>query len=178
MRNHRERNSARHTGCRLFGLAVFVWILSALVMLPAEARGAGKITIGAVEEVVLLPWGVKVNARIDTGAATSSLDVCGYTVEGKYVNFTLSERCGGHQVRLPLIKMRQVQSTEGAEVRPVVEVEICLGSRRLRAQVTLNDRSRLEFPFLVGRNIIEGNFVVDVSRSKTQSLSCGTGETE
>ena len=42
-----------------------------------------RITIGLVEEIILLPWGVKIPARIDTGAAVSSLDVRGLTVKGK-----------------------------------------------------------------------------------------------
>lgn len=32
-----------------------------------------KIAIGLLEDMILLPWGVKLPARIDTGAATSSL---------------------------------------------------------------------------------------------------------
>ncbi len=138
-----------------------------------------KITIGAVEEVILLPWGIQIPARIDTGAATSSLDVCEIKKTGvKEVEFRLPERCGGKKVHRPIVAWRIVQSTEGkAERRPVVEIELCLGSKRLLTQVTLNDRSRMEYPLLIGRRALEGNFMVDVSRSKILPPRCPEGST-
>jgi hypothetical protein len=148
-------------------MALLSLLPAVLLLLVPKQSAAEKITIGAIEDVILLPWDVKIAARIDTGAATSSIDVCDYAVEGKFVSFTLADRCGAYKVRAPLIEMRHVKSTEGDETRPVVEIEICLGAKRLRAFVTLSNRSHLEYPFLVGRNIIEGNFVVDVSLSKT-----------
>jgi hypothetical protein len=92
--------------------------------------------------------------------------------KGKKVHFTLAGRCGGRRLVLPLVEMRRIQTSEGSDERPVVEMELCIGSRRIQAPVTLNDRSRLEFPFLLGRNILEGNFIVDVSRSKTGPPAC------
>ena len=50
-----------------------VWI-SLLTPWTATGEGAEKITIGELEEVSLLKWGVKYSARIDTGATSSSLD--------------------------------------------------------------------------------------------------------
>ena len=138
-----------------------------------------KIMIGGVEEVILLPWGIQVPARIDTGAATSSLDVCEIKkMGGKEIEFRLPERCGGNKVRMPVVAWRIIQSTEGkAERRPVVEMELCLGAKRLRTQVTLNDRSRMEYPLLIGRRVLEKNFIVDVSRSKILPPRCPEGST-
>lgn len=144
-----------------------------LCALPLNA--SEKAIIGAVEDVIVLPWGVKVTARIDTGAAESSLDVCDYTIEGKFVDFTLADRCGGAKVRLPILGRRQVQSALGRGRRPVVALEICIGNKKIRTPVTLTDRSRMEFPFLVGRKAIEGNFLVDVSRNKMVPPNCPDG---
>ncbi len=151
--------------------ATFLLVTASLFFIPEHAA-AENLTIGAVEDVMLLPWGVQFPARVDTGAATSSIDVCEIAVKGKEVHFTLAGRCGGHRLILPLVEMRRIQTSEGSDERPVVEMELCIGSRRILAPVTLNDRSRLEFPFLVGRNILEGNFIVDVSRSKTIPPTC------
>jgi hypothetical protein len=154
------------------------WALLALIaVFPAATRAgtAEKVLIGAVESVVLLPWGIRVPARIDTGAATSSIDTCEIKIEGEEVRFTLADRCGGLALRLPLADVRHVQSAEQGEERPVVEIELCLGPRRLRTQVTLNDRSRLEYPLLVGRNTLAGEFVVDVSRSEIAPPHCPPG---
>ncbi len=72
-------------------------VLISMISMPDEP--SEKITAGAVEEIVLLPWGVRLHARIDTGAATSSPDVCDVEVEVKHVSFSLSDRCGGHKVQ-------------------------------------------------------------------------------
>lgn len=151
--------------------ALFSLVAVFLLFVPGHAASE-KTTIGAVEDVMLLPLGASFPARVDTGAATSSIDVCEIAVKGKRVHFTLAGRCGGHRLILPLVEMRHIQTPEGGEERPVVEMELCIGSRRVLAPVTLNDRSRLEFPFLIGRNILEGNFIVDVSRSKTAPPAC------
>ena len=66
-------------------LAVVVLIAQGTV--PAQAKE--KIRLGAVENVALLPWGVLMPARIDTGAATSSLDARNLVVKGKTVEFNL-----------------------------------------------------------------------------------------
>ena len=151
-------------------LSLTLALFFSFISKPADA--AEKIIIGAVEDVILIPWGVKVPALMDTGAAESSLDVCDFTIEGRFVNFTLGDRCGGSKARLPLIGRRYVKTSEGSERRPVVEIEICIGSKRLRTPVTLNDRSRMEYSFLVGRKTLKGNFIVDVSLSKTVQPNC------
>ena len=156
------------------------FVLVSFLFFTGETVNAGeKITIGGIEDVILLPWGIQVPARIDTGAATSSLDVCEIKkMGGKEIEFRLPERCGGNKVRMPVVAWRIIQSTEGkAERRPVVELELCLGSKRLRTQVTLNDRSRMEYPLLIGRRALEENFIVDVSRSKILPPRCPEGST-
>jgi len=150
-------------------------MLGILLLTASTTVGAEPMmTLGAVEEVILLPWKVRIPARIDTGAATSSLDVCDLKrLSRKQVEFKLPDRCGGHKIRMPVIDWRTIRSTEGStERRPVVEMELCLGPKRLRTEVTLNDRSLMEFSFLIGRKTLEGNFVVDVSRSKILSTTC------
>ena len=60
--------------------------LIVLMRLSTETTWASeKVTIGAVENMTLLPWGVTIPARIDTGVATSSLDVCDLVVRQKSV---------------------------------------------------------------------------------------------
>ena len=65
-------------------------LLLILPLLPiGEASAGEKMTIGEVEEVVLMPWGVRLPARIDTGAATSSLDARELIVKDKMAEFRL-----------------------------------------------------------------------------------------
>jgi hypothetical protein len=148
-------------------------VLAALLVLGAgAATGAEKITIGAVEEVVLLPWGVTLLARIDTGAATSSLDAREVSVRGTMVKFRLPPLSGGLELTVPLVDLRYIRTAEGGERRPVVEMDVCLGTRLVRTQVTLNDRTRQSYPFLVGRRMLKDNFVVDVSHFERIPANC------
>jgi len=54
----------------------------------------------------------------------------------------------------------------------VVLIDICLGSLHLLTQVTLTNRSHLKYALLIGRRVLKGYFVVDVSRRKTTTPSC------
>lgn len=155
---------------RLFSTWAFV-VFFTLIALPAAA--SEKTTIGEVEDLILLPWGVTIGARIDTGAATSSLDVCEVNVKGKLVEFTLPDRCGGAKYTLPLRGWKQVKSASGLSRRPVVKIEICIAGQKIPTEVTLTDRSFLEYPFLLGRNTLrEGKFIVDVDLAKTIPPAC------
>jgi len=129
-----------------------------------------KVVVGAIEEVTLVAWGITVPARVDTGAASSSLDARELAKVGHdEVEFTLPDRLGGRRVRCRRTGLQTVRSSDGdAERRPVVELEIALGTRRLWTKFTLNDRSRMDYPMLIGRNTLEGRFLVDVTRGKPE----------
>jgi hypothetical protein len=132
-----------------------------------------KTIIGTVEDVILLPWDVKLPARIDTGAATSSLDARNLTIkDDDMAEFYLPEKYGGLKFCLPVIDWRTVKSAGGVKKRPVVEMEICIGLKRFRAQVNLNDRSKMTYPMLIGRNILKESFLVDTTRSKCAPPTC------
>ena len=152
---------------------ILLFTLSVVFLLASGVVNAEeKITIGTVEDVILLPWGVKLPARIDTGAAKSSLDARELKVRDNVVEFKLPPKYGGLQLRLPIIEWRHVRSPDGRERRPVVELGICLGSRRIRTQVNLTDRSMVKYPLILGRNFLREEFVVDVKRRKTAPPRC------
>jgi hypothetical protein len=151
-------------------LPIVVALLAALG--PALGAGETKTTIGAVEEALLLPWGVTLPARVDTGAARSSLDARDVRVDGGEVTFLLPEQYGGLSLRLPLYEMATFRTPEGEAVRPVVSVELCLGARRIRALVSLNDRRYMVYPLLLGRSFLADGFLVDVSRSHVLKPAC------
>jgi len=130
------------------------------------------ITVGAIEEVILSPWGLSFPARIDTGADLSSLDARDLVVRNNFAEFNLGKRWGSRRLRLPVIEWRRIQTSLGTEIRPVVEISICLGSKLFRTPVTLKDRSEMLYPFLVGRTALSGKFLVDASRSKAAKPMC------
>lgn len=131
-----------------------------------------KITLGVVEDVILNPWGVSFPARIDTGADLSSLDARDIVVHDNVADFRLGKRWGSRRIQLPIIDWRHIQTAMGVEKRPVVNISICLGSKSFQTLVTLKDRSRMTYPFLVGRSALRDFFVVDSSRSRVVQPHC------
>ncbi len=131
-----------------------------------------KIMVGEVEDVLLVPWTISLPARIDTGATLSALDARDLTIRNNVADFTLGKKYGEFRLHLPVVEWRQVRTAVGTERRPVVEIGICLGPKLIRTLATLSDRSQMIYPFLVGRNILDGSFTVDTSRSKAVQPAC------
>ncbi len=152
----------------LFCIAFFIVAFSLAGMVEAEER----IAVGIVEDVIILPWRVKLPARIDTGAAQTSLDARDMVIKGDIVDFKLPEKYGGLQLSLPIVARKTVRSAEAREQRPVVMMEFCIGSKHIRTRVNLNDRSKVKYPLLVGRNALKKNFIVDCMKEKCAPPIC------
>ena len=154
------------------GLIVLL-VLTALFLLAAGKGDAGeKITIGEVEEVILLPWRVKLPARVDTGAVTSSLDARDLKVKNNIAEFKLPKKYGGLRIHLPVTGWQDIRSADFKERRPVVEITLCMGPKILHIEVNLNDRSTVKYPLILGRNALKDNFVVDCGQSNCLPPSC------
>lgn len=148
-------------------------LLALLIMGVTGAVDAQeKVTIGLVEDVVLMPWKIRLPARIDTGAAVSSLDARSLKVIDNEVEFVLPSKYGGQKIRLPIAGWHTVRSAEAKERRPIIEIELCVGPKLIRTKVNLNDRSQMNYPFLLGRNILTENFVVDCDRNYCAPPNC------
>jgi hypothetical protein len=139
-------------------------VATVVLYVSKPAWAEEKITVGRIEEVLLLPQGVKLPARIDTGAAICSLDARNLKISGNMTQFKLPAPYGDLELRLPIVRWGHVRSTNTREKRPVVQLEIRLGPRLLHVEATLTDRSQFKYPLLVGRNALKKGFVVDVSK--------------
>jgi len=153
---------------RLFPAVFFLIGLAHPFLLPAGE----KVVIGEIEDVLLLPWKIRIPARIDTGAALSSLDARDLRVEGGFAHFKLSQKLGGTPLRLPVIDWLDIRSAEASERRPIVEIDLCIGSRKVRTRVNLNDRSKVRYPLLIGRNTLREHFIVDCLQERCAPPSC------
>jgi hypothetical protein len=157
---------------------ILPFIITILSFTPLHAEDKTRTVIGAVEEVVLFPWGVKLPARIDTGAGLTSLDVRDLTVKKRVARFRLPEKYGSLLISLPVIRHYNVRSADSRGRRPVVEIELCVGSRRMRVQANLNDRSQVEYPLILGRNVLNQGFIVDSAQEKILPLNCLEGASQ
>lgn len=140
----------------LISILMIISILSPIIINAEE-----KIIIGIVEEVILLPWEIKLPARIDTGASMCSIDVRELKIVDSFAEFRLPENYSGLKLKLKIISWKLIHTSEGREKRPVVEMEICLGPKRLKVHMNLNDRSFMKYPLIIGLNALKEGFIVD-----------------
>ncbi len=151
-----------------------------LVMAPppevAPNTFDGKMVLGGVEYVHIEPGPLKLQARIDSGATTSSLhaeDIVRFERDGQsWVRFRTYDRADAREpvtIELPLSRRVRIKTlTDEVDQRPVVEVNIRLGQHTERVEVTLVDRSNFAFSVLIGRNFLRDVAVIDVSREFVQ----------
>ena len=131
-----------------------------------------KTVIGRIESIELDNTGFELKARIDTGAKTCSLhaeNIVEKEVDGKtYIQF-FSENTESQKQSFykEVIRKQKVKSSNGEVTnRYVVKMAIKLGGRIHEVNVNLNDREDLRYNFLVGRNLLMGEYVVDVSQTR------------
>jgi hypothetical protein len=155
-------------------VSILSGVLAFFLFLTPWVVGADKkITLSRMEEVILFPWNIRLLARIDTGATVTSLDARQLKIDGNEAEFRLPEEYGGALLRLPIAGWRHVRSSKGREERPVVEIGLCVASKKLRVRANLNDRSMVKYPIILGRNALKDHFIVDVNqRSKTVRPHC------
>lgn len=132
--------------------------------------------IGEVEPVTIKKAKMTLPARIDTGAKTSSIDakeITQFERDGKkWVRFTLEDRKTGKKVELDsrLVRISEIKRHgKKSQERTVVELGITLGPVEQVCEFSLTDRSKYDYQVLIGRNILQGEFVVDVSQKNTSS---------
>jgi hypothetical protein len=150
--------------------------------LCASAALAGELpAIGWVEPVRVENTGLLVEAKIDTGADYSSLDardIRTFEKDGsEWVSFAAIGR-GGKRVGLErkVYRYTTIRRAGGTEQRrPTVLLGLCLGTVYRVVQVNLVDRETLEYRMLVGRDFLQGRYLVDSARTQVTTPSCTEG---
>ena len=141
-------------------------------ILPAEQKITMPI-VGGVETLYIPPFEVSFQARMDTGAETSSIDaqnIRPFERDGeKWISFDIINRKNNqkHHFEKPLIRKTTIVRTLKKEKRYVINLSIKMGNEIINEEFTLNDRSNFEYQILIGRNIINGRFLIDSSIEKT-----------
>ncbi len=135
-----------------------------------------KTIVGSEEWVWLDKLQTSFKARVDTGAATSSLNAMNmveFERDGeKWVKFNLShvESDSQQEIEAKIVRtilIRQSSATESVR-RPVIKLDVQLGHITTSTEFTLADRSHMTFPVLLGRTFLRDIVVVDVSEKYTQ----------
>ncbi|MBE6452498.1 MAG: hypothetical protein E7012_03295 [Alphaproteobacteria bacterium] len=133
----------------------------------------GLAVIGGVEPFYLLPMKTPFAARIDTGAETSSIDVENLTPferDGeKWVSFTMINKQNGETYTFEkrVIRKTRIRRINKDEHRYVVKMDIKIGNEITNAEFSLADREKFDYQGLIGRNVINGRFLIDASLDNT-----------
>lgn len=170
--------------CRFPSVLVLACVLTTTI-LPAQAQA--REILGWVEWLVLEPSGLRLKAKLDTGAKTSSLHATGiepFERDGEdWVRFRVP--LTDHKEELPedaateitlerpvtrtvLIKQHGEESTR----RYVVTLEFCVAGRPYESQFSLTDRHKWIYPVLLGRRFLEEAVLVDSSDSFLAAADC------
>ena len=135
---------------------------------------------GWKEHVVLPEWDLRLRGKLDTGARSSALHVTAFEELGGHLDEQTGERRElvrfdvvlgrrsapvHHEVTVPIIGHKVVRDTGArAEIRPVVRTRIVCGPLDTMADITLTDRTGMNFRMLLGRLTLEHRALVDPSR--------------
>lgn len=145
----------------------------------AHAARLKQKIVGWVEPVRVKDVAVTLDAKLDTGATTSSLSakVIGFknnpSFEKGFTNqtviFSLLDKSSARErvferdvVRFANIKLKQEKDKFSR--RPVVHMTFCIAGREIEEEVNLTDRSHFTYPVLVGRNMLSKTNLVVTSR--------------
>ena len=148
---------------------------------------SGKKVVGSVEKVKLIgkdDTEVEVEAKIDTGAFSTSIDkdlarelgfgptVDGFdaidlsafqdvTQKGMGIGKKIEERYGATIPDLDDVAVTWASS--GVTIRPMIKVDFVMDGLRQNAKVNIVSRKNLEYPMIVGKRDLK-KFLVDVSK--------------
>lgn len=127
-------------------------------------------------ELVSLPGlGLRgIPAKIDTGARTSSLHahvLDDFLRDGKrFVRFAVDWDGERHFCEAVHVDVRGITSSNGdQQTRFVIKTPLKIGNLTFRAEISLADRSQMQFPMLIGRTALRRRMVVDSGHSWLQS---------
>ena len=129
-----------------------------------------KLIMGWLETIYLQPGNLKVTAKLDTGAKTSSVHASKiehFVKSGDpWVRFLFSPDKDSETVKIerPLIRTAIIKERlAGSSKRDVVALTFCKNGKNYETEFTLNDRSNFNYPVLLGRSFLAGIALVDSS---------------
>ena len=134
-----------------------------------EKRNA-LIPLGWREWVLLPKYNLKLKAKIDTGARISSIHASNIQVYQKrkvdIVNFRLFHLKSSFEVETKLIDYKKIKSSFGeTELRPMIHLDIQIGSEIWVTEITLAQRFNLTYPMLIGRSSLTKRHIVHCHKS-------------
>ncbi|MGD9601163.1 MAG: ATP-dependent zinc protease [Gammaproteobacteria bacterium] len=162
----------------------FILLICTLAGITSPAAAREPLQLGWLERVRLEPWGIVAKAKLDTGAKTAAIhatDIERFEKDDKrWVRFKLAldhrdPESETFLVERPLvrdvkIKLRGVK--KNSDARPTVKLQFCLGGQRYEALFTLVNRSKFNYPVLLGRRFLADIAVIDPAAKYNSTPTC------
>ena len=122
------------------------------------------VFIGRKEIANLRAFGLaNATVKIDSGAYTSSIDVYELFLRGNILNVRFKKDGDLHS--FTSYKTKRIKSSNGAvDERYIIKGVIELGGIEYLTEFSLSDRSGMRSPILLGRKLLNKNFVIDTSK--------------
>lgn len=142
-------------------------------MTPLPKPAYSMPVAGGIETLYVTPLKMPFQARMDTGAETSSIDAKNmrpFERDGeKWISFDIVNRKNGekHHFEKRIKRKTKIVRPEISETRYTVNMNIKMGREIITAEFTLADRERFDYQVLIGRNIINGRFIIDPTTENT-----------
>lgn len=122
-----------------------------------------KEIIGAIDkfDLPLLNF-QNIQSRIDTGATNSSL----HCTDIKRVDdvFVKCKLLNNKYLVEKISKIKDVKNSNGIQKRFFIKTQIVIFGKIYITELSLSDRGNMTYAFLLGRDVLEKNFIVDVSK--------------
>lgn len=144
-------------------------LLISLLLVPGLGIAAEKTVYGLNEYAKLAGIDLEVAAKLDTGAKTASLsarDIKRFKRNGEsWVRFYLAiDTAHSHPIELPLARVSKIKRRAGDydpdegknyTARPVIALDVCMGTALRSIEVNLTDRSTFQYPLLIGSEALK-----------------------
>lgn len=170
----------------MFRMYLMMALISTALSLSARADSntTAKPVLGWLEFVRVADVDLKLDAKLDTGAKTSSIHAeiidapnreDFVSDEEQSILFRLiNEKGESRDVKAPIARWAAIKTKKGGVLhRPVVDMTFCLGGNLVTGEVTLANRGNFNYETLIGRNMLEdADILVDASRIYTNRPNC------
>ncbi len=163
---------------RVVRLVVSIFTIGLLLQVMDHSVAAEKRIYGLHEQVYIKDLDISLEAKLDSGATTSSISadkIKRFERDGEeWVSFRLSfDDAPEKKFEMPLVRTSKVkrraddfdpETDKGYSKRPVVEMELTMGDQTHVIEVNLTDRSHFKYPFLMGAKALrQFNALIDVN---------------
>lgn len=163
-------------------LRLGLFLVPLLAVVVAD-HALGKSIFGWMERVKLMDADLVLEAKLDTGAETSSVHAPDPEVFDKdgdeWVRFRITNNDGDeHVYERPVERTVRIRSASGTTRRHVVKLAICLGNVKRESEVNLSDREEMSSEMLIGRNFLAGHVLVDADSEMSRDPTCDAEDDE